>query len=84
MCSYIWVSGVWLVTLSDCWFLVLRLKKSGKRDDIFLATKFGFIFGEPRPDGRRICGDPEYAAKAIDSSLKRLGVDYVDLWYLHR
>ena len=39
---------------------------------------------EPLPDGRRVCGDPEYAAKAIDRSLKLLQTDHVDLWYLHR
>ena len=61
-----------------------RLKKTGKRDEIFLATKFGFVLGEPLPDGRRICGDPEYASKALERSLARLGVDHVDLWYLHR
>ncbi|KAI0371376.1 Aldo/keto reductase [Pilatotrama ljubarskyi] len=57
------------------------LKKTGKRNDIFLATKFGLAAGIP---GRMVCGDPEYVPKAIDKSLERLGVDYVDLWYLHR
>lgn len=58
-----------------------RFKKTGKRDDIFLATKFGGAAGIP---GRMVCGDPEYVPKAIDKSLERLGVDYIDLWYLHR
>ncbi|KAI0360364.1 Aldo/keto reductase [Trametes cingulata] len=57
------------------------LKKSGKRNEIFLATKFGLAAGIK---GRMVCGDPDYVPKAIDRSLQRLGVDYVDLWYLHR
>ncbi|KAJ8472509.1 hypothetical protein ONZ45_g16626 [Pleurotus djamor] len=55
-------------------------KKSGKRDDIFLATKFGMA----SPNGKFPDGDPEYVPKAIDSSLKRLGVETIDLYYLHR
>ncbi|EIN13063.1 Aldo/keto reductase [Punctularia strigosozonata HHB-11173 SS5] len=56
-------------------------QKTGKRKDIFLATKFGIVRDEP---GRIVNGTPEYAKKAIEKSLKRLGVDYVDLYYLHR
>ncbi|KAI0765200.1 Aldo/keto reductase [Fomes fomentarius] len=59
-------------------------KKTGKRNEIFLATKFGFIIGEPRPDGRRLCGEPDYVSEALERSLSNLGVDYIDLWYLHR
>ena len=61
-----------------------RFKKTGMRDKIFLATKFGMIMGQPLPDGRRVCGDPEHAVKKLDESLSKLGVDYVDLWYYHR
>ena len=61
-----------------------RLQKSGKRNEIFLATKFGMALNGPLPDGRHVCGDPEYAAASIDRSLKLLQTDHVDLWYLHR
>jgi aryl-alcohol dehydrogenase-like predicted oxidoreductase len=54
-----------------------------RRDKVILATKFG---NERRPDGSwiRINGTPEYVHKACDASLQRLGVDYIDLYYLHR
>jgi len=56
---------------------------AGRRDDAVVATKFGFVSsptgGEPRIDGR-----PEYVGAAIDASLTRLGMDHVDLYYLHR
>ncbi|KAI0784122.1 NADP-dependent oxidoreductase domain-containing protein [Abortiporus biennis] len=59
------------------------LKKTGKRNEIFLATKFGFALGDPtRPHG--INGTPEHMRRQINQSLTRLGVDYVDLYYLHR
>lgn len=55
----------------------------GKRDRAIIATKFGNVRGE---DGsfRGIQGSPEYVRACIDASLKRLGVDYVDLYYQHR
>ncbi|PSR87078.1 hypothetical protein PHLCEN_2v5248 [Hermanssonia centrifuga] len=56
------------------------LKRTGKRNEIFLATKFGFVFSSDRI----VNGSPEYVRQSIDKSLKRLGVDYVDLYYLHR
>ncbi|KAJ5333386.1 aldo/keto reductase [Penicillium brevicompactum] len=56
-------------------------KRSGKRDDIFIATKFGFV-----PDEGKITvrSDPEHARAACDTSLKRLGIDTIDLYYCHR
>ncbi|MEU8226069.1 aldo/keto reductase [Kribbella sp. NPDC048915] len=57
---------------------------AGRRDDVFLATKFG-ITGDPlQPETRGFNGSPEYVRSAIDASLRRLGVDHVDLYYQHR
>jgi aryl-alcohol dehydrogenase-like predicted oxidoreductase len=56
----------------------------GKRDQVFLATKFGIVRDPNDPTVRGVDGRPEYARKAIESSLKRLGVESVDLYYLHR
>ncbi|MEV4261497.1 aldo/keto reductase [Kribbella sp. NPDC049584] len=58
---------------------------AGRRDEVVLATKFGF----KRPSADAVVptvvdGSPAYAREAIDASLRRLGVDHVDLWYLHR
>jgi aryl-alcohol dehydrogenase-like predicted oxidoreductase len=55
----------------------------GKRDRAVIATKFGNVRGE---DGAflGIDGRPEYVRKCIEASLRRLGVDYIDLYYQHR
>jgi len=54
----------------------------GIRDQVFLASKFGNM---RLPDGsRKVNGKPEYVFEACDNSLKSLGVDYIDLYYLHR
>jgi len=55
----------------------------GKRDRVVLATKFGNVRGA---DGAwmGINGRPEYVRQACDASLKRLGVEYIDLYYQHR
>src|SRR3546814_20568865 len=55
---------------------------SGRRDRAVLATKFGNI---RLPDGTRtVNGRPDYVAEACEKSLKRLGVEVIDLFYLHR
>jgi aryl-alcohol dehydrogenase-like predicted oxidoreductase len=54
----------------------------GRRDGVVLATKFGFI-ANPKTD-RRVDARPEYVRQACDASLERLGVDAIDLYYLHR
>ena len=55
-----------------------------KRDQVFLATKFGIVRDPANPNVRGVNGRPEYIRKAIEGSLKRLGVDTVDLYYQHR
>ncbi len=57
---------------------------SGKRDQVELATKFGVVRDPENPTARGINGSPDYVRQSIDGSLRRLGVDYVDLYYLHR
>jgi aryl-alcohol dehydrogenase-like predicted oxidoreductase len=54
----------------------------GRRDEIILATKFGIIRGNDR--GVRIDGRPENVRGYCDASLRRLGVDHIDLYYQHR
>ncbi|WP_405057378.1 aldo/keto reductase [Kribbella sp. NBC_01505] len=55
-----------------------------RRDEVFLATKFGIV-GDPRDRAARgVDGSPEYVRAAIDRSLTRLGVDHVELYYQHR
>ena len=55
----------------------------GKRDKFTIATKFG---NERTPDGKYlgVNGKPEYVRKCCDASLKRLGLDHIDLYYQHR
>ena len=56
----------------------------GQRDRVFLATKFG-IMRDPRDPSRRgIDGRPEYVRAACEGSLRRLGVETIDLYYQHR
>jgi aryl-alcohol dehydrogenase-like predicted oxidoreductase len=55
----------------------------GKRNGVIVATKFGIVrTGDPNYRG--ICGKPEYVRSACDASLKRLGLDHIDLYYQHR
>jgi aryl-alcohol dehydrogenase-like predicted oxidoreductase len=54
---------------------------SGRRDEVVIATKTGMRTG---PEGRYVDGSPVYLREAIDASLRRLGVDAVDLYYLAR
>lgn len=56
----------------------------GKRDQVFLASKFGIVRDPANPAFRGINGRPEYIHQAIDGSIKRLGVETLDLYYQHR
>src|ERR1700752_985700 len=55
-----------------------------RRDDVVLATKFGFVRDAADPGKREVNGSPKHAREACDASLRRLGVDTIDLYYLHR
>jgi aryl-alcohol dehydrogenase-like predicted oxidoreductase len=57
---------------------------AGKRDRFFLCTKFGIVRDPADPMARGFNGKPDYVRKSLDASLKRLNVDYVDLYYQHR
>ena len=56
----------------------------GKRDQIVLATKFGIVRDPSNPNIRGVSGKPDYVKKSCEGSLKRLGVEHIDLYYQHR
>ena len=56
----------------------------GKRDQIVLATKFGIVRDPTNPNIRGVSGKPDYVKESCEGSLKRLGVDHIDLYYQHR
>jgi aryl-alcohol dehydrogenase-like predicted oxidoreductase len=56
----------------------------GLRDKVFLATKFGIVRDKSNPAARGINGRPEYVRASCDASLKRLGLEVIDLYYQHR
>lgn len=63
--------------------LVGRAIKGG-RDHVVLATKFGIVRDPKDPNVRGVSGKPDYVKKSCEGSLKRLGTEYIDLYYQHR
>jgi aryl-alcohol dehydrogenase-like predicted oxidoreductase len=57
---------------------------AGRRDEFEIATKFGFVIDPERPSDRTVDGRPENVRRAVDGSLRRLGIDHIDLYYQHR
>ncbi|MFB3301903.1 aldo/keto reductase [Pseudomonas sp. AMR01] len=57
---------------------------AGKRDQVFLASKFGIVRDPANPALRGVNGRPDYIHAAIDGTLQRLGVETLDLYYQHR
>jgi aryl-alcohol dehydrogenase-like predicted oxidoreductase len=55
-----------------------------RRDDVVVATKFGILTNPETSMPAGTNGSPDYARRAVDASLRRLGVDVIDLYYLHR
>ncbi len=64
--------------------LLGRALAGGRRDKVVLATKFGMVRDPANPAARGVNGRPEYVRAACDASLKRLGLDIIDLYYQHR
>ncbi|WBF44933.1 aldo/keto reductase [Serratia rubidaea] len=56
----------------------------GKREQVFLATKFGIVRDPTDPQARGVCSRPDYIRRAVEGSLQRLGVETIDLYYQHR
>jgi aryl-alcohol dehydrogenase-like predicted oxidoreductase len=56
----------------------------GRRDQFFVATKFGIVRDPENPERRGVDGSPAYIRKSVEGSLKRLGIDTIDLYYQHR
>jgi aryl-alcohol dehydrogenase-like predicted oxidoreductase len=56
----------------------------GKRDEVVLATKFGIVRDPTNPNVRGVNGKRDYVRSSCDASLRRLGVDHIDLYYQHR
>lgn len=57
---------------------------AGRRDQVFLASKFGIGLDPADPKARQVNGHPDYVQAACEASLRRLGVDHIDLYYQHR
>jgi aryl-alcohol dehydrogenase-like predicted oxidoreductase len=55
-----------------------------RRSEVVLATKFGIVRDPQNPAVRGVCGKPEYVRSSCEGSLRRLGVEVIDLYYLHR
>ena len=56
----------------------------GKRSQVFIATKFGIVRDKSNPNARGVDGSPDYIQRSVEGSLKRLGVETIDLYYQHR
>jgi len=57
---------------------------AGRRESVVLATKFGIVRDPQNPAARGVNGRPEYVKARCEDSLKRLGIDHIDLYYQHR
>ncbi|MDD2054112.1 aldo/keto reductase [Pseudomonas putida] len=56
----------------------------GKREQVFLASKFGILRDPAHPERRGVNGRPEYVQAALEGTLQRLGIETLDLYYQHR
>ncbi|KAI1611279.1 NADP-dependent oxidoreductase domain-containing protein [Exophiala viscosa] len=65
-------------------FLAKWFQRTGKRDQIFLASKFGIVMGATGPKGAGIDSSGEYCKQQCEASLTKLNTDHIDLYYVHR
>ena len=56
----------------------------GRRNRFFVATKFGIVRDPGNPERRGVDGSPAYVRKSVEGSLRRLGIETIDLYYQHR
>jgi len=78
-------AGVTMVDTADAYQneeLVGRAIR-GRRDEVLLATKFGLVWQDEVAGGFDIRADPSYVRQACEASMRRLGVEVIDLYYLH-
>jgi len=64
--------------------ILLGRALAGRRAGRVIATKFGIVRDPARPDYRGVCGRPDYVRACAEASLRRLGIDCIDLYYQHR
>ena len=64
--------------------LLGRALRGRRRDDVIVASKFGILRQRDDPNFRGVSGQPAYVRSALDASLVRAGLDYFDLYYVHR
>ena len=81
--------GITLIDTSDAYGphtneVLVGRAIAGRRDQVFLATKFGYVPNPSIPGGIGVDSSPAYLRKAIEGSLQRLGVEMIDLYYQHR
>ncbi len=82
-------SGLTFLDTADMYGPYLNEELVGKatkdrRNEVTIATKFGIIRDSSRPNDRGVNGKPEYVKSSCEGSLRRLGTDYIDLYYIHR
>src|SRR5450830_434178 len=56
----------------------------GRRNEVFIATKFGIVRDKANPNARGVDGSPAYIRQSVEGSLQRLGIETIDLYYQHR
>lgn len=80
--------GINFIDTADCYGIghseeLIGTALKGRRENVILATKFGFVGNEATKTIPGVCYDPAYIERALDASLRRLQTDYIDLYQFH-